>query len=99
MSETNQSDLFQPVEPDLFGTPGPETYTPDPQHVRNRLDALLNQMRASAIWPWPDVMVELHRTKTFDYLVGLLPAPEASTWRAAIAAEIDRLDPPAQAAE
>ena len=100
MSKTNQPDLFNVGEqPDLFGAPAPKAYVPDPQHVRNRLKTLLGQMRASAAWPWPEAMVELHRAKTFEYLCGFLPLEEATDWRRQIAAEIERLDPPAQAAE
>lgn len=100
MSPTNQPDLFKTDDqPDLFGAPAPTVYVPDPQHVRNRLAALLEQLRASAGWPWPEAVVELHRSKTFEYLIGLLPEVERAAWRADIAAEVDRLDAPAQAAE
>lgn len=100
MTHANQSDLFAgDSQGDLFGAPAPKAYVPDPRHVRNRLQALLDQMRMSATWPWPDSIVELHRTKTFEYLCGLLPDGEAAEWRDAIAGEIERLDAPAAAAE
>lgn len=97
-----QLDMFAPAE---AGLSGPESavvapaYVPDPQHVRNRLEALIGQMRASAHWPWPEAMVALHCAKTFDYLCALLPKDEAAKWRAELAIEIERLGAPAQAAE
>ncbi|MFQ5564671.1 MAG: hypothetical protein ACE5FO_14005 [Parvularculaceae bacterium] len=82
-----------PEQPDMFGAPAPKAYIPDPRHVRNRLQSLLSQMRDSETWPWSPVMVRLHRERTFDYLCGHLPdRAEAADWRAALDAEIARLE-------
>jgi hypothetical protein len=99
MARTNQPDLFGNAEADLFGEERPQAYVPEPEHVRNRLRALLTDMRGSAVWPWDSSMVTLHRERTFDYLLGLLPAAEAASWRDQIETEIMRLDATVVAAE
>jgi hypothetical protein len=99
MTYANHSDLStEAPQGDLFGAPAPTAYAPDPRHVRNRLQALLDEMQASARWPWDPVMVDLHRERSFGYLCGLLPEPEADEWRRRIAAEVARLDGAAEAA-
>ena len=93
MRTSNQPELFAAdAEPDLFGAPVAPAYVPNPVHVRNRLQALLDQMRASATWPWDEPIVRLHRERTFGYLCGLLTQSEAADWRRRIAAEVARLD-------
>ena len=44
-------------------------------------------------------MVVLHRERTFEYLLGLLPPEEAAELRAQIEAEVQRLDAAPVAAE
>jgi hypothetical protein len=93
MHTANQPDMFSAdVESDLFGALTQQAYVPDAGHVKNRLGSLLNQMRASATWPWDEAIVRLHRERSFDYLCGLLAPDEGAEWRERIAAEVARLD-------
>jgi hypothetical protein len=99
MRHANQPDFFaEEPQGDLFGSAAPKSYAPDTRHVRNRLQALLDEMQASESWPWDEVMVQLHRDSSFGYLCALLPEPEASDWRRRIDAEILRLDAAAERA-
>jgi hypothetical protein len=77
---------------DMFGTPAPKVYVPEPQHVRNRLESMLSQLKGARTWPWEPVMVRLHRDRNIPYLCGLLPAEEADRWRAKFDAEMARLE-------
>ena len=56
----------------MFGTPAPQAYVPDPQHVQNRLEALLAQLKSARSWPWEPVIVRLHRDRNIPYLCNLL---------------------------
>ncbi len=77
----------------MFGTPAPQAYVPDPQHVQNRLEALLAQLKSARSWPWEPVIVRLHRDRNIPYLCNLLrDREEAARWRAAFAAEMSRLE-------
>lgn len=76
---------------DLFGGETKPAYTPKPEHVRNSLSRLLEQMAASDAWPWDEVIVDLNIERTIPYLLGLLDASEAADWRAKLDAEIARL--------
>ena len=81
------------IQPDLFGLEPLSTYKPDPQHVRNRLQSLLNELRASANWPWKGAVLSLRRDSVLPQLCDHLPdTDEAARWRAEIEAEIARLD-------
>jgi hypothetical protein len=76
----------------MFGAPAPKVYVPNPQHVRNRLESLLSQLKAADTWPWEPVIVRLHRDRDIPYLWGLLDEEEAARWRSAFAAEMERLE-------
>jgi hypothetical protein len=39
----------------------PKRYVPNPQHVRNSLKSLLEEMRAAKRWPWEGAVLELYR--------------------------------------
>jgi hypothetical protein len=87
MIENRQPDLF--AEEEL----APKRYVPNPQHVRNSLKSLLDQMRAAKSWPWEGAVLELYRDIVPPQLYADLPDPEeAARWRAEIEAEIARLD-------
>lgn len=80
------------AQQDLFGGAAIPAYTPKPEHVRNHLADLLAQKRAAQSWPWEEVMVELHVSRTVPYLCELLPdRDEAADWRVRFDAEITRL--------
>ncbi len=84
-----QSNLFAESE---MG-PGPKANSPNPQHVRNRLRGLLDEMRAAERWPWEGAVLELYRDIVPPQLyAGLTDAEEAARWRAEIEAEAARLD-------
>jgi hypothetical protein len=79
----------------LFGEEdvAPRRYIPNPQHVRNSLKSLLDQMRAAERWPWEGAVLELYRAIVPPQLYADLPdAEEAARWRAEIEAEAARLD-------
>lgn len=82
-----QQSLFQ--EEEL----APKRYVPNPQHVRNSLKDLLEQMRAAERWPWEGAVRSLYRDIVPPQLYAALPDPqEAARWRADIEAEAARLD-------
>jgi hypothetical protein len=84
-----------PAQPDLFGEAlAPrQAYVPDPRHVRNRLNEMITVMRSSEAWPWESDTVEFYRETVWPYLYGKLSdRDEAERFRAAIEAEIARLD-------
>jgi hypothetical protein len=71
----------------------PKRYVPNPQHVRNSLKSLLDEMRAAERWPWEGAVLKLYRDIVPPQLYAELPdAEEAARWRAEIDAEITRLD-------
>ena len=79
-------------QPDLFGGVTPAAYEPKPEHVRNRLIDMLEQMRAAQRWPWEGVQLDLFRNTVWPYLVRLLPEEEGARWKADLDAEAARLD-------
>ena len=84
-----QSSLFAENE---MG-PKPQVAAPNPQHVRNRLRGLLEEMRSSERWPWEGAVLELYRDIVPPQLYAGLPdAKEAARWRRDIEAEAARLD-------
>jgi hypothetical protein len=84
-----QSSLFAENE---MG-PKPQAYVPNPQHVRNRLKGLLQEMRDAEYWPWEGAVLKLYRDIVPPQLYSALPdVEEAARWRADIEAEAARLD-------
>jgi hypothetical protein len=84
-----QSSLFAENE---MG-PKPKVYVPNPEHVRNRLRGLLEEMRDARHWPWKGAVLNLYRDIVPPQLFAALPdAEEAACWRAEIEAEAARLD-------
>lgn len=83
------------AQPSLFSDEelGPKPYVPNPQHVRNRLQDMLDTMRASANWPWKPSTVKFYRETVWPYLYSkLTDQEEAARWRTQIETEIARLD-------
>jgi len=78
---------------DLFGeSVGAPRYAPKPEHVRNRLQSILDTLRAADSWPWPPVIVRQYRDLTLPYLYEQLHDPaEAARWIELFDAEIARL--------
>lgn len=73
--------------------PKPKAPAPNPQHVRNRLRGLLEEMREAERWPWEGAVLKLYRDIVPPQLYSALPdAEEAARWCADIEAEAARLD-------
>jgi hypothetical protein len=71
----------------------PKRYVPKPEYVRNRLQSLLDDMRAAVVWPWEPVIVSLRCDSVLPRLYELLPdREEARRWRSVIDVEIARLN-------
>ena len=83
------------AQPSLFGVEdcGPRPWVPNPQHVRNRLQDMLDTMRVAESWPWKPSRVRHYRNSTWPYLYERLhDTEEAAGWRSEIEAEAARLD-------
>ena len=92
MSRTPQPNLFgAPPQPDLFGPPPSTAYKPNPEHVRNRLNSLIDAARAAATMPWEGTTLKLYRDIVFPQLIRLLPPEEGERLNSAFAAELERL--------
>ena len=93
MPRAPQPDLFGgPAQTDLFG-PAPEpAYKPNPDHVRNRLNSLIDAARAAATMPWESTQLKLYRDIVFPQLIRLLPPEEGEELNLAFAVELKRLD-------
>jgi hypothetical protein len=82
------------AQPSLFAEEemAPARYVPNPRHVRNSLQSLLDELRAARAWPWEPVIVSLKCDIVLPQLYNeLSDGEEAARWRALIDAEISRL--------
>jgi len=71
----------------------PKAHVANPRHVRNRLQGLLDEMRAAERWPWEGAVLERSRDIVPPQLYAALPdAEEGARWHAEIEAEAARLD-------
>lgn len=94
MALAKQQSIFPDAQADLFPA-APVRYRPDPQHVRNRLDALLTEARAARTLPWSEAVVGLYRG-VFRQLPLHLQEAEGAQYRMAFEAELKRLGAPAE---
>ena len=83
-----QPDLFGDVQPDLFAAE-PVVFRGDPDRVRGRLRAIVDEARAAQILPWPPDELRLYRT-IVPQMVLWLPDEEAAQWRFDFEAELER---------
>lgn len=67
-------------------------YVPDAQDVRERLQAVLDKIRAAASWPWKAATVSHYRETLWPSLLSKLPEEEAARWRFELETEAARLD-------
>jgi hypothetical protein len=94
---SSQPDLFgdHAAQHDLFGPPEPTTpavYVPKIEHVRNRLNAIMEQARAARTMPWESPQRKLYHDIVIPYLTQLLPDPgEAREYAEAFEKEYTRL--------
>lgn len=82
-------------QPELFGEAAPAGSAPyrvKPEHVTNRFEGFLAEMRAAPAWPWSAYETRKKREQLWPYLLALLPPNEATRWRAELEAEAARLD-------
>ena len=77
-------------QPDLFGSPEPPRWQPDPDKVRRRLERILAEARAADTMPWQKSQQNLYR-KIFPDMAGLLPADEAAQYCFQFEQEWERL--------
>jgi hypothetical protein len=86
--------MMDSVHPILFSEDElPRRPLHDPQEARERLQAMLDKMRAAASWPWKAATVSSYRESLWPSLLGrLADDAEAARFRAEIEAEAARLD-------
>ena len=86
-----QAHLFaQDDQPDMFGPAPVQTYRPDPDKVRRRLQRLLAEARASQKMPWEPAIVTLYQT-IFPQMSQWLPEREGAQMRFEFETELERL--------
>jgi hypothetical protein len=85
-----QGSLFGPEE-DRLQAPSPQ-YLPDPEKVRQRLRALLEQARAAETMPWPERDARMWQT-VFPNMANWLPDDGAAQLRREFAQQLARLAP------
>lgn len=97
---TDSPDLFGhptgPAQQSLFGEEANrlnapvQTFLPDPEVIRRRLNALLDQARGAATMPWSSRDARMWQT-IFPNMANWLPDEEANQLRLAFTHEIERL--------
>jgi hypothetical protein len=96
----DQSDLFgnpaSPAQLSLFGdgenqmSPPPQSYSPDPDSVRQRLHVVLLRAKRAKTMPWPEREFRMWQT-VFPQMTNWLPEGEAQQLRFDFFREIERL--------
>lgn len=91
------SDLFGDGQHSLFGDdpdriphPKQEAYTPDPERIRQRLQAVLERARSAPDQPWPEKKQRVWQI-VFPNMAKWLPDDEADQLCFEFAREIERL--------
>jgi hypothetical protein len=95
---TDQTDLFGhgPAQASLFGIGDDrmqapqQRFLPDPENVRRRLKALLEQARSAEKMPWPERDARMWQI-VFPNMANWLPSDEADQLRFEFAQEMERL--------
>jgi hypothetical protein len=91
-----QDDLFGQAQGSLFGVAEDrlqapvQTFTPDPEAVRQRLNALLTTIREARAMPWSERDARMWQT-VFPQMANWLPDDEANQLRFEFALEVERL--------
>jgi hypothetical protein len=76
---------------DLFGPPPRVSYAPDPEKVRQRMLAMLGQLRGVEECPWNKDRLGLNKV-IFPQMANWLPEEEAAELRREFSAEVARLE-------
>lgn len=91
------TDLFGNGQESLFGDspdriphPKQDLFTPDPEHIRERLYAVLETARAAPVKPWPEKKQRMWQI-VFPNMAKWLPDDEADQLCFEFAQEIERL--------
>ena len=87
-ADTDQLSLFG-VGEGRMQAPVPR-FAPDPEEVRQRLNALLALAREATVLPWPERDARMWRT-VFPQMANWLPDEEANQLRFEFMLEIERL--------
>lgn len=92
------TDLFGNGQHSLFGDsddriphPPAPSYLPDPEDIRQRLNALLAKAREADKMPWDEKKTRMWQI-VFPQMANWLPDDEADQLRFAFAREIERLE-------
>jgi hypothetical protein len=84
---------LEPVQPLMFAEDALPVFMPDAEAVRDKLQGLLDKMRAAASWPWKTSTVSLYRESVWPSLFKkLADESDAIRLRAEMEAEAARLD-------
>lgn len=81
---------------DLFATQAdlspsePASYAPDPDRVRGKLNAVLNQLRKADTMPW-DRKTRAYQQLVFPQMTRILPPEEADAFQSSFELELQRL--------
>ena len=85
-----QLGMFGDAQPDMFGDEPTRDWTPQPDKVRAKLHALLDQMRSADSVPWTPRKTAHNRT-VFPQMCFWLPEEEATQLRMEFDRELERL--------
>lgn len=83
-----QFDLFASHEE--VSPSGPQSFKPDPERIRVKLAAVLDQIRRADSMPWDSKTLRFHQT-TLPQMTSVLPETEAEVIRAEFAEQLQRL--------
>ncbi len=92
MEHSQQKDFFSAgPQGDLFGPPPRVSYAPKPEKVRQKLLAMLDQIRGAEECPWSEKELGLNKV-IFPQMTNWLPEDEAAEFRRQFAEEVARLE-------
>ncbi len=92
MGQTQQKDFFSAGQQgDLFGPPPRMSYAPKPEKVRQKLLAMLAELRGAEECPWSEKELGLNKV-IFPQMANWLPEDEAAQLRLEFRAEVARLE-------
>jgi hypothetical protein len=91
VEQAQQKEFFWTgAQGDLFGPPPRVSYAPKPEKVRQKLLAMLEQIRGAEECPWSEKELSFNKL-VFPQMTNWLPEDEAAQLRLAFEAELARL--------